>query len=277
MFELRIITGLVICIILTGCPSQQVAEKKESPIGELAPTVESKERVEDIDDVSDITNAAVVNNIVDNSLESPPKDCTVCGMEESDVFESGNFSQRFDAVKQVSNYIMDNDQVKDMDQVSFSDKNLFCPKYDEMDAKNKKDFWATLMAVMSIYESNVRTNVSYDEGQTDSSLNGVVSRGLVQMSFNSARQSRYVANGCQLETPRQLHIPRYNLRCALAAMKTLVKKDGCIACGMKGGARYWSTLRKPYKVKNKNTGKWINIGKKTKVIADLKKYKPSCF
>ena len=199
-------------------------------------------------------------------------------MEEPDVFQSGKFRDRFDAVKKIANYIMEEGEFLIWTKFHLRIKILFVPSMITLTNQRKEDFWATLLGTMAIYESNIRHDVKYDEGQTSTRLAGVTSRGLVQMSYNSAKQKRYVANGCRLESPQQLHIPHVNLRCALAALKTLVKADGCLACDEnKGGARYWSTLREPYQVKNRKTGKWVKIGKKRKVIDDLKKYKAKLF
>jgi hypothetical protein len=274
----NIISIFVGALLLVGCPAK---EKCDLPprLGER-PVVAIVKRpsLEDVTKGGEIPNANDIGAIVDNSVKSPDLDCIDCGLEKPDVFQAGNFSERFQAVKKVTNYIMDNKQVQGLEELSFSDKADFCPRYEDLKPEQKRDFWSTLLAVMSIYESGIRPGTSYDEGQTDANLDGVVSRGLVQMSYNSAKQKRYVDNGCQLESARQLHIPHVNLRCALAAMKTLVKQDGCIACGKKkGGAKYWSTLRNPYKVKNRKTGEWIDVGKKPKVLEDLKKYKPDCF
>lgn len=280
-----------IFIILQGCPSLEKDKRIQPRLGERSDYDSSRNVLEIVSEPDEGQNTTTVktediepavlnrvNKALDKSLESPARSSADCGMEEPDVFQSGKFRDRFDAVKKIANYIMEEGQVSDMDQVSFKDKNSFCPKYDTFDQSEKRDFWATLLGTMAIYESNIRPDVKYDEGQTSTRLAGVTSRGLVQMSYNSAKQKRYVANGCRLESPQQLHIPHVNLRCALAALKTLVKADGCLACDEnKGGARYWSTLREPYQVKNRKTGKWVKIGKKRKVIDDLKKYKPNCF
>lgn len=203
--------------------------------------------------------------------------CPRCGLDSNEIFQSGSIGHRFQATRNISNDIMEQNEVLDMDELIFSDTAAFCPKYRSFNSRNRMDFWSVLLASIAIYESNIRPDVSYDEGQSSRELSGVTSRGLIQMSYDSARQSRYVENGCRLGRVRDLHDPRSNLRCALALMKTLVKMNNCIACGRKkGAAKYWSTLRSPYQIRD-TRGRVLNIGKKPKIIDALKKYKPNCF
>lgn len=278
--SIQFISLVLIFLMISSCdetPSTSTSRVIESRIGERRAQGERSDTRRRIEN-GEVLSSNNINSAISGSLSSPIPECHECGQEEDNIYETGSFKERFEATKNVSKYIMNQNQVSEMDQLNFSDKADFCPKYDSLNKENRKDFWSTLLASMAIYESGIKPGVSYDEGQTSDALNGVTSRGLVQMSFDSARQSRYVRNGCVLDKPRELHIPHVNLRCALAAMKTLVKADGCIACGKKkGAAKYWSTLRNPYRVFNKRTGKWMKVGKKPEVIKAMKMYKPECF
>ncbi len=159
------------------------------------------------------------------------------------------------------------------------DIKTFCPKYEKLDNKGKRKFWAHLVTSMAKYESNFKSATVYDESRTSKSLKGVVSKGMLQLSIGSATQAAYVKRGCPIrkEHPKDLFIPRKNLACGFAIIDQLTHRDGCISCSeKKGAAAYWSVLREPYPIKDSKTGKTIMGGKKAQVIATIKKKYPSC-
>ncbi len=104
--------------------------------------------------------------------------------------------------------------------------------------------WSNLFAAIAKKESNYNPNLTYTENFKDANGNNVISTGLLQISQESAR-----AYGFPGITTEQLKDPETNLRVGVAIMKKWVAQDGCISCQdskgrWRGGARYWSTLRK---------------------------------
>jgi len=94
-------------------------------------------------------------------------------------------------------------------------------------------------------ESNFKPQSFYQEKFKDAKGRRVISRGLLQISHESANQPRY---SCDIKQPHYLHDPKINLRCGVKIMSKWVKTDGVISqprwsTEPKGGSRYWSTLR----------------------------------
>jgi len=119
----------------------------------------------------------------------------------------------------------------------------FCPAYDELNVRDKKNFWVYLLSSMTELESNHNPAVQYVEAFNDAKGNRVVSRGLLQISIESGN-----GYGCGFKTASDLHDPEKNLDCGLRILNKWVGNDGTIS-GYKspsyqGGARYWSVLRK---------------------------------
>lgn len=120
----------------------------------------------------------------------------------------------------------------------------FCPRYLSLPPHHKKDFWVYLISSIAQFESSFNPALSYTENFTDSSGQLVVSRGLLQLSIESAR-----AYGCELAQAQDLHDPYKNLLCGIKILNRWIQTDGVIrgqsASGAwRGGARYWSVLRR---------------------------------
>ncbi len=123
-----------------------------------------------------------------------------------------------------------------------SDIENFCPSYRSLSKGDKKNFWVYLISSIAQFESNFDPTQKYTEAFTDSSGKRVVSRGLLQLSMESA-----LAYGCPLKAATDLHDPQINLLCTIKILNRWVGTDGVIRAnsnGWKGGARYWSTLRR---------------------------------
>ncbi len=116
-----------------------------------------------------------------------------------------------------------------------SDMKDFVPSSKPFD---RKSFYVALISCMAREESNFDPQCIYVEDFDDVSGNRVVSRGLLQVSIESVN-----AYGARIQKAKELHDVATNLRCAVIIMEKWVRKDGCIATGKRGGARYWSTLR----------------------------------
>lgn len=129
-----------------------------------------------------------------------------------------------------------------------TDVERFCPTYAALDADDRAVFWTGLISIIARPESNFKPETKFTESFPDSQGNPVISRGLLQISIESANQKRYA---CGIEDAESLHQPDVNLRCGVRILAAWVKADNVIASwGSKpnrGGARYWSTLRESRK------------------------------
>ena len=130
----------------------------------------------------------------------------------------------------------------DMLSVLPADYATYCPKYSGFTYTQRKEFWAYLMSAMVKYESNFNTNSLYQESFSDGGGRPVISRGLLQISIESA-------NGyeCAFRNAQELHDPYLNLSCGIRILNRWVGRDvriaGKVNNAWKGGARYWSVLR----------------------------------
>jgi hypothetical protein len=121
----------------------------------------------------------------------------------------------------------------------------FCPAYPTLHANERRKFWVGLLSAMAKPESNFKPQRFYQEKFNDRKGRPVISRGLLQISIESANQERY---GCDIPYPAKLHDPAVNLACGVKILSKWVSTDGIIAKhsqprAHKGGSRYWSTLR----------------------------------
>jgi hypothetical protein len=148
----------------------------------------------------------------------------------------------------------------------------FCPKYKSLSDEGRRTFWAHLVTNIARYESSFSTSTTFTEN------NGNTSRGLLQISYGSI-DDNYKDNGCDVITSASsLMEANKNLQCGFAIISYWVEKDGNLASGNESGAsRYWSTLRKPYKVTLKKTGKTVTVGKKDLIINHIKDNYSECF
>ncbi|MES2962573.1 MAG: hypothetical protein V4760_01700 [Bdellovibrionota bacterium] len=123
------------------------------------------------------------------------------------------------------------------------DIETFCPKYAALGREARKGFWLMLISAMAKFESGFRTVVFFKEDFSNSKGEPVVSRGLLQISSESAN-----GFGCGIEREVDLHDPAVNLACAVRILNRTVTRDGVITARddrWHGGARYWSVLRMP--------------------------------
>jgi hypothetical protein len=119
----------------------------------------------------------------------------------------------------------------------------YCPGFLELDHTGRQAFYTELVSIMARYESGFDPEVRFQESFADSSGSPVISRGLLQLSIESADSYP----GCDPESAEALHDPDMNLTCAVAILNRLVARDQAIGIehggGWKGGAAYWSVLR----------------------------------
>lgn len=125
------------------------------------------------------------------------------------------------------------------------DVQYFCPAYPHLPRAERRKFWVGLLSAMAKPESNFKPQRYYREKFRDAKGQAVVSRGLLQISIESANQKRY---DCAIKDAAKLHDPAVNLSCGVKIMSKWVATDGIIAKHQKprshkGASRYWSTLR----------------------------------
>lgn len=123
---------------------------------------------------------------------------------------------------------------------SAKDSNTWCWNFATLNREQRKQFFVMLISSMAHQESSFETNQSYKEGFKDAKGSAVISRGLLQISQESANQSAYKGN---IKNAADLYDPRVNLETAVKILNYWIPKDGYIASAKLGGARYWSVLR----------------------------------
>ena len=136
-------------------------------------------------------------------------------------------------------------QQSELPRLKPADIGKFCPGYARLTNRERSQFWVGLLSAMAKPESNFQPLTRYQEKFHDGKGKPVISRGLLQISQESANQPRY---SCNIRHADQLHDPATNLKCAVRIMQKWVKTDGHISQPdwsreAKGGARYWSVLR----------------------------------
>lgn len=121
----------------------------------------------------------------------------------------------------------------------------FCPNYSALAIDQRNKFWVGLLSAVARPESNYKPETTYTEDFNDSSGKKVISRGLLQISIESANQKLY---SCGIKKSEDLQDSIINLQCGVKILDAWVRKDNVIASYTKGqtrgGGRYWSTLRK---------------------------------
>ncbi|WP_290730515.1 transglycosylase SLT domain-containing protein [Halobacteriovorax sp. JY17] len=162
------------------------------------------------------------------------------------------------------------DEFSSLADYNISDIKNVCPSYDSFSQDERETFFSHLVASITNFESSYNPNTTFGEN------NGNTSTGLLQISPKSISKL-YKNNGCKGATSVEaLKDSKTNIRCGLAIMKTWIAKDQVLSSGNKGAARYWSTLRTPYKVYIASVKKTVTVGKLKQVSSLLQKNFPSC-
>lgn len=105
-----------------------------------------------------------------------------------------------------------------------------------------KSCLAQTISIMAKFESSFKPETSYKESFKDAKGNYVISRGLLQLSIESANQKAY---SCGIKTADELHNPKININCAVKIAAYWINKDQVFFGGDKLGiGRYWSVGRK---------------------------------
>lgn len=132
------------------------------------------------------------------------------------------------------------------------DLSIYCPKWKALTLPDRKGLFLSLISAMSKFESGFDPATEYKENFKDSKGNWIISRGLLQLSVESAN-----GYGCQV-TEKSLHDAKTNLTCAIIILNRWIAKDryfgssiGAAKNKHMGGARYWSVLREKSKSREK--------------------------
>ncbi|BCM92336.1 hypothetical protein IAD21_04215 [Abditibacteriota bacterium] len=140
--------------------------------------------------------------------------------------------------------------------------NMFIAGYDGLSSEKQRVFWAELVIGMAKYESSWNPHSIYHEPPPL----GVGSVGLLQLSYEDAQN--YEFPDILKPAQKSLEDPLINLRCGLVILSHWLAKDKVVASGStsstsKGGARYWSVLRKG------TNHHYYEIRKRVKTAVDL--------
>ena len=114
--------------------------------------------------------------------------------------------------------------------------------------ENRKAAYVMLFSALAKFESAYKPETFYKENFKDAKGNFVISRGLLQISQESAN-----SYGCNITDAKQLHDPETNLRCGVRILNKWVGMDKKIEGGTTGkwfgASRYWSVFRKSDRIK----------------------------
>lgn len=123
-----------------------------------------------------------------------------------------------------------------------TDIDAFCPGYANASPANRRAFYVSLLAEIARLESNFDTSVQFTETFSDTAGRRVVSRGLLQLSLESANQY-----GCAITDAQQLNDPATNLQCGVRILDRWIERDQLVAGyqsgAWRGASRYWSIFR----------------------------------
>ena len=123
------------------------------------------------------------------------------------------------------------------------DAKSFCPRYHRLGLNERGEFWVKLISAMAARESSFDEDLNYTEAFNDSSNTRVISRGLLQISKESALNYK-----CDIDVGRDLLKAENNIPCGVKILNHWMIRDKMIGSGKtnawKGGARYWSVFRK---------------------------------
>lgn len=140
-----------------------------------------------------------------------------------------------------TSYLIGAVTVADLQKTNPKDMAGICPNYAKTSSEDRIEFWAQLVSIMSKYESNFKPETSYTEGFKDAKGKPVISRGLLQISIESAN-----SYGCGFRDAKELHDAKKNLACGVQIIKRWVSRDDHVmgAVGKNVGCgRYWSVCR----------------------------------
>lgn len=118
--------------------------------------------------------------------------------------------------------------------------------------EDRTQCYLSIFSALAGFESDYNPNEKYVEKFPDDADNLQISAGLLQLSFDDAKN-----NGCAFKTAADVYVSPLNLACGVLIAQKWVKKDGVIygeyACKDDDGkpttcylgmGRYWGTMRR---------------------------------
>jgi hypothetical protein len=149
-------------------------------------------------------------------------------------------------------------RIRDLEKAR--DVETFCPGYRSASAAQKHNCWLLVVAAISKFESNFVPSSSFREPD------GNYSVGMMAMSPGECPNAPKL-NDLKVAVP--------NLICGTNRMAMLIARDGYIdgPDPRRGAARYWSTLRKPYKRWDPTRDRYLNLGKRNLILPLVKGYR----
>lgn len=141
-------------------------------------------------------------------------------------------------------YLLEQVEKSKLPGLPVTDGETFFSGYNELSRYGRVVFWMNVISKMAKFESSYKPECRYVENFKDNSGKKVVSRGLLQLSIESANSYP----GVDLKDAAHLHDPYVNLHTTVRIMERLVSKHGRIAGkgtdgAWKGVAAYWSCMR----------------------------------
>ncbi|MDH5182124.1 MAG: transglycosylase SLT domain-containing protein [Gammaproteobacteria bacterium] len=137
---------------------------------------------------------------------------------------------------------------RDLLTVVPKDISRYCPRYTTVSRQERLQFWSALISGLAWFESNHSSAVRYKERFADVRGKAVISRGLLQISRESAN-----AYGCDITEANQLHNPKVNINCGVKILNKWVGQEDQVIAQRRGGllvketwlgaAKYWSPFR----------------------------------
>jgi hypothetical protein len=131
-----------------------------------------------------------------------------------------------------------------------SDAADWCPGFEKLDREGRKAFWVAFVSAMAVFESSFNPQAKHQEKFNDANGDKVISRGLLQLSVESAQ-----GFGCSwIDKAQDLHDPELNLKCGVKILNRHVGADNRIfghnvkidedkTAKWMGTARYWGIFR----------------------------------
>jgi hypothetical protein len=156
-----------------------------------------------------------------------------------------------------------------------SDIANFCPRYKELERREKVSFWGALIAEMTRYESGFNTKARMAETGRIDEIQGtqLYSEGLLQLSYQDTKWmpkcqfnwnvDRYLDAQDERKT---IFNPYLNLQCGVYILNRQQRNKGGI---VRGDGAYWAVLKSTY---SRNKIKEITVT--TKALSFCKKPAP---
>lgn len=116
------------------------------------------------------------------------------------------------------------------------DLETFCPRYHDLPPHHQAFVLGELLSAMAKFESAWKPETTYTEAFADRHGKRVVSRGLLQLSIESAQGYK-----CPITKAQALHDPKTNIDCGLRILSRVIERTGRI--GAAGPKQYWAVIK----------------------------------